>query len=100
MPPHLNRHVLTQTVNPPPKHAATQRNTPHRFFASANTLPPPQRNYRTFLLFIYGSTAYIVWTFAISLWSFWVKARELQAAAGGRPPDILQVLGAWLLLHS
>ena len=56
-----------------------------------------RRNYRTFLLFIYGSTVYICWTFAICLWSFWVKAAELEAAGGGRPVDILRVLGALLL---
>jgi hypothetical protein len=59
-----------------------------------NTLPFPQRNYRTFLMFIYGTTVYIMWTFAISLWSFWVKAKDLQKASGGRPVDILNVIGA------
>ena len=50
-----------------------------------------QRNYRTFLLFIYGTTIYIMWTFGISLWSFWVKARDLRAA--GKTVDILSVIG-------
>jgi hypothetical protein len=59
------------------------------------TRPPahPQRNYRTFLLFIYGSTVYVMWTFAISLWSFWVKAGDLERAAPGKPVDILSVIG-------
>ncbi|GBF91499.1 S-acyltransferase-like [Raphidocelis subcapitata] len=51
-----------------------------------------KRNYRTFLLFIYGTTVYIGWTFAISLWSFWVKAAELRAA--NKEVDILSVISA------
>lgn len=58
-----------------------------------------QRNYRTFLMFIYGSTVYICWTFAISLWSFWIKAAELQAKSD-RPVDILQVIGKFCIRDS
>lgn len=46
----------------------------------------PQRNYRTFLLFIYGTSVYIAWTFGVSLGSLFVKHRELEAAAAARPP--------------
>jgi hypothetical protein len=35
-----------------------------------------------------------MWTFAISLWSFWVKAAELEASSGKKPVDILAVLAA------
>lgn len=53
-------------------------------------LPPfacPQRNYRTFLLFIYGTSVYIAWTFGVSLGSLFVKHAELEAAAAARPQD-------------
>jgi hypothetical protein len=39
-----------------------------------------QRNYRTFLLFIYSTTLYIMWTFGVSLGMLFVKQRELAAA--------------------
>lgn len=52
-----------------------------------------KRNYRTFLLFIYGSTIYIMWTFGISLWSFWVKAKDLEVQTG-KAPDILAIIAA------
>lgn len=57
-------------------------------------LPPPrapcvrpalQRNYRTFLLFIYTTTVYIAWTFGVSLGSLFVKHAELEAAAAAQP---------------
>lgn len=41
----------------------------------------PQRNYRTFLLFIYSTSLYIAWTFGVSLGSLFVKHDELEAAA-------------------
>lgn len=78
--------------------------TPPPFAPKTQPATPLQRNYRTFLLFIYGTTAYIMWTFGISLWSFWVKAADLRAA--GKSVDILSVIGAQaaaaqgaLLLH-
>lgn len=46
----------------------------------------PQRNYRTFLLFIYGTSVYIAWTFGVSLGFLFVKHGELEAAAAARPP--------------
>jgi hypothetical protein len=62
------------------------------FLAPRPTPAPPQRNYRTFLLFIYGTTIYIMWTFGISLWSFWIKARDLKAA--GKSIEILTIIAA------
>ncbi|KAF8060562.1 PAT04 [Scenedesmus sp. PABB004] len=49
-----------------------------------------KRNYRTFLLFIYSTSAYIAWTFGVSLGSLFVRHRELvaaAAAAGGGAAD-------------
>jgi palmitoyltransferase ZDHHC9/14/18 len=46
-----------------------------------------QRNYRTFLLFIYTTTVYIAWTFGVSLGSLFVKHAELEAAAAAAPPQ-------------
>jgi hypothetical protein len=66
-----------------------------------------QRNYRTFLLFIYGTSVYIAFTFGVSLGSLFVKHGELEAAAAARPPGQdsssdglssnlwLQTLSAW-----
>jgi palmitoyltransferase ZDHHC9/14/18 len=46
-----------------------------------------QRNYRTFLLFIYTTSVYIAWTFGVCLGSLFVKHRELAAAAAARGPQ-------------
>lgn len=46
-----------------------------------------QRNYRTFLLFIYTTTVYIAWTFGVSLGSLFVKHAELEAAAAQPAQD-------------
>jgi hypothetical protein len=46
-----------------------------------------QRNYRTFLLFIYSTSVYIAWTFGVCLGSLFVKHAELQAAAAARGPQ-------------
>jgi uncharacterized membrane protein len=58
----------------------------------------PQRNYRTFLLFIYSTTLYIMWTFGVSLGMLFVKQRELATAnpqlENGRV--WLNTLGEWL----
>jgi hypothetical protein len=51
--------------------------------------PPPlrphtlrtQRNYRTFLLFIYATSVFIAWTFGVSLGSLFVKHGQLVEAA-------------------
>ncbi len=40
-----------------------------------------QRNYRTFLLFVYSTSIFIMWTFAICLWSLFVKHDELEEQA-------------------
>jgi len=43
-------------------------------------MAPPgavQRNYRTFLLFIYGTSVYIAWTFVVSIGSLFVRHSEL-----------------------
>jgi len=45
-------------------------------------------------MFIYGCTVYIMWTFAISLWSFWLKAKDLQRGSKEKDVDILNVIGA------
>jgi palmitoyltransferase ZDHHC9/14/18 len=42
-----------------------------------------QRNYRTFLLFIYTTTIYIMWTFGVSMGMLFVKHGELLKEAGG-----------------
>lgn len=44
-----------------------------------------QRNYRTFLMFIYATSVYIAWTFGVSMASLFVKHAELEAAAASRP---------------
>lgn len=46
-----------------------------------------QRNYRTFLLFIYSTSVYIAWTFGVSLGSLFVKHAELEAAAAAASPQ-------------
>jgi palmitoyltransferase ZDHHC9/14/18 len=39
------------------------------------------RNYRSFLMFVYVTTAYVMWSFGLSLASLFVKRNELLAAA-------------------
>jgi hypothetical protein len=59
-----------------------------------------QRNYRTFLMFIYSTSIYIAWTFGVSLGSLFVKHKELAAAMEPAAQDSissnlwLQTLGA------
>jgi palmitoyltransferase ZDHHC9/14/18 len=61
-----------------------------------------QRNYRTFLMFIYSTGIYIAWTFGVSLGSLFVRHKELAAAVEPATQDSissnlwLQTLGAWL----
>jgi palmitoyltransferase ZDHHC9/14/18 len=63
-----------------------------------------QRNYRTFLMFIYSTSIYIAWTFGVSLGSLFVRHKELAAAVEPATQDSissnlwLQTLGAWLAL--
>jgi hypothetical protein len=59
-----------------------------------------QRNYRTFLMFIYSTSIYIAWTFGVSLGSLFVRHKELAAAVDPATQDSissnlwLQTLGA------
>jgi hypothetical protein len=59
-----------------------------------------QRNYRTFLLFIYGTSVYIAWTFGVSLGSLFVKHSELVAAAAARPVQESEGLSSNLWLQT
>lgn len=45
----------------------------------SSSLYTVQRNYRTFLLFIYTTSIYIMWTFGVSLGMLFVKHDELVA---------------------
>jgi hypothetical protein len=70
------------------------------YLAAGGVFLSLQRNYRTFLLFIYGTSVYIAWTFGVSLGSLFVKHSELVAAAASRPAQESEGLSSNLWLQT